>query len=330
MREFKWGLLAPGNIANKFAQGLAVIPGAVSWAVGSRDLARAREFAGKYGFHKAYGSYEELAGDKDVDAIYISTPHPFHEEAVLLCLSHGKPVLCEKPFAANRAQGERMVALAREKNLFLMEAMWTRFLPSTRKAMALIEEGAIGKVRHVSADFGFRTEVRPSGRLFDPALAGGSLLDVGVYNLAFCSMVFGRQPDRLQSHLTLGETGVDEVATALLNYRGGGSAFVMSAIRVNTAHEAVIYGEEGSIRLPAYWHGQTVLLDNRDGHQEFQLPFEASGFQFQAMEVMACLEKGLSESPLMPLDETLAIAGTMDRIRFDNQLRYPFEEEGTV
>ena len=166
MREFKWGILAPGNIANKFAQGLAVIPGAVSWAVGSRDLARAREFAGKYGFHKAYGSYEELAGDKDVDAIYISTPHPFHEEAVLLCLSHGKPVLCEKPFAANRAQGERMVALAREKNLFLMEAMWTRFLPAIQKLKQLVADHAVGQAKMLESDFGFRSQRDPRGRLF--------------------------------------------------------------------------------------------------------------------------------------------------------------------
>ena len=329
MKKFKWGILAPGYIANRFAQGLAVIPDAIPWAVGSRDLGRAQAFAEKYGFHKAYGSYEELAADSEVDAIYVATPHPFHEQAVLLCLNHGKPVICEKPFAANLVQAQKMVNLAREKGLFLMEAMWTRFLPAVKKAMALIEEGAIGTVRHLSADFGFRTDVRPEGRLFDPAMAGGSLLDVGVYNLAFCSLVFGSQPDRLQSHLVLGETGVDEVATALLNYRGGRSAFVMSAIRVNTAQEAVIYGESGSIRMKEYWHAQELQLHNQDGQQTFHLPFEASGFQFQAMEVMDCVRKGLLESPRMPLDETLALARTMDRIRFDNQLRYPFEGEDT-
>lgn len=327
MKTFKWGILAPGNIANNFAKGLAVIPDAVPWAVGSRDLGRARVFAEKYGFQKAYGSYDELAHDKDVDAIYVATPHPFHEEAVLTCLRQGKPVLCEKPFAANAAQAARMIAEARKQGVFLMEAMWTRFLPAVRKMMALVADGAIGRVRHITADFGFRADVNPASRLFDPALAGGSLLDVGVYNLSFCSMVYGKQPDRVQSHMVIGSTGVDEATTVQLSYRDGSSASLFTSVRLNTLHEAVLYGDAGHIRMPIYWRGDTVILNNGDGQQAFNLPFKASGFQFETMEVMACLEKGLTESPLMPLDETLSVAKTMDAIRFDNHLRYPFEEE---
>lgn len=327
MSGFKWGVLAPGKIANRFVQGLAQVEGAQPWAVGSRDLGRAQAFADQYGFERAYGSYEELAQDKDVDAIYVATPHPMHEQAVLTCLEQGKAVLCEKPFAVNHRQAQRMIARAREKNVFLMEAMWTRFLPAVRKAMSLVEGGAIGKVRHVAADFGFRAEADPDSRLFSPELAGGSLLDVGIYNLAFCSMVYGRQPDQVQSHLQIGSTGVDEKAAALLQYDGGGTAFVLSAIRLNTAQEAIIYGEKGYIRLPQYWHATSVILHNQDGEQTFHLPFEASGFQYEITEVMDCMRRGLKESPIMPLDETLALAGTMDRIRRDNQLRYPFEEE---
>jgi len=161
-------------------------------------------------------------------------------------------------------------------------------------------------------------------------MAGGSLLDVGVYNLSLCSMVFGTRPDRVQSHMYTGAAGVDETAAALLGYGEGRSAHVISSIRLNTAHEAAIYGEQGYIKLPSYWCGDTVLLSGKDGLREIKLPFEATGFQFEAMEVMACLEKGLAESPVMPLDETLAIVETMDKIRLDNHLRYPFEEENGV
>ena len=325
MKDYKWGILAPGTIANKFAQGLAAAPNAVSYAVGSRDLSRAQTFADKYGFKKAYGSYEELAKDPEVDIIYVATPHPQHEEAVLTCLSNGKAVVCEKPFAVNAAQASNMIECARKNKVFIMEAMWTRFLPNICKVRELIADGAIGKVRHINADFCFRAGVDPNSRLFAPASAGGSLLDVGVYNVSFCSMIFGKQPSNVQSYLNIGSTGVDESASVLLNYDEGETALLVSAIRLNTPHEAVIYGEEGSIKLSPYWCGDTILLNNKDGTQEIQLPFENGGFQFEAMEAMSCLDKGLLESPIMPLDETLAIMKTLDKIRYDNNLRYPFE-----
>lgn len=327
MKRVKWAILGPGRIAVQFARGLQLLPEAQRYAVGSRDAGRAEAFAREYGFEKAYGSYEELVADEAVEAVYVATPHPMHVEAVLLCLEHGKHVICEKPFAVNAAEAARMIEAARSRKLFLMEAMWTRFLPGVRKAVALIREGAIGQPRHVAVDFGFRAEVDPQSRLFAPALAGGSLLDVGVYCLSFLSLVFGQQPERIQSHLSIGATGVDEAATALLNYGGGRSAFMLSAVRVNTAQEAIIYGDAGSIRLPEFWHAQHLLLKNADGEQPFHLPFEGFGFQFQIQEVMDCLSRGETESAIMPLSETLAILQTMDSIRFQNKLRYPFEEQ---
>ena len=318
--------MGPGNIAKSFAKGLATIPGAaVRYAVGSRDLGRARAFADAFGFEKAYGSYAELAADPDVDIIYVATPHPQHEEAVILCLNAKKAVICEKPFAPNARQAARMIDCARENGVFLMEAMWTRFLPTIVKTRELIAGGAIGKVLHFNAEFAFRAEVNPEGRLFAPAAAGGSLLDVGVYNMSFCSMIFQKRPDRIQSHLSIGSTGVDEAASVIVNYAGGQSASLYSAIRTNTSHDASIYGEDGYIKLPGYWHGDTVILKNNDGIQEFKLPFEASGFQYEAEEVMACLDSGLLESAIMPLDETLSVLQSLDKIRFDNNLRYPFE-----
>jgi len=330
LRKYKWGILGPGSIAKRMSGGLAVLPGAVKYAVGSRDIGRAKAFAGEFGYEKAYGSYAELVSDPDVDVIYVSTPHPQHEEAAVLCLEAGKAVICEKPFAANAGQAERMIACARKNGVFLMEAMWTRYLPAICKLRELIAGGAIGRVLHVYADFGFRAGVNPEGRLFAPAAAGGSLLDIGTYNVSFCSMIYGKQPDRIQSHMAIGSTGVDESATVIFNYAGGQSASLYSAIRVTTAQDAMVFGEDGFIKLPGYWHGDTIILNNKDGAQEFKLPFEATGFQFEAAEVMACLDKGLLESPVMPLDETLSVIRTLDKIRFDNNLRYPFECGGSL
>jgi len=326
MRQYKWGILAPGAIANKFTAGLAAIPEAVLYAVASRDLGRAQAFAGKYGYQKAYGSYLELAKDPNVDIVYVATPHPQHEEAVVMCLSHGKAVICEKPIAVNAAQTQRMINCARNNGVFLMEAMWTRFLPSIVKVRELLAQGAIGKVRLVTADFGFRAEVNPQGRLFALPSAGGSLMDVGVYNLSFASMVYGMQPESVKSHLRMGSTGVDEEASLLLSYPKGQSALLFSAIRLNTPQDAMIFGESGRIELPAYWRGNIVRLHAPEGVQEFDLPYQASGMECQALEVMRCLDAGLSESPVMPLDESLAVIRTADGIRREHGLKYPCDE----
>ena len=323
MRQYKWGILAPGTIAHKFTDGLAVIPGAIRYAVASRDTGRAKAFAEKYGYEKAYGSYRELADDPSVDIVYVATPHPWHEEAAMLCMNKGKAVICEKPIAVNAQQAERMIECARKNKVFLMEAMWTRFLPSLCKVRELIAEGAIGNVRLVCADFGFRTSINPEGRLFAPAYAGGALLDVGIYNLSLCSMIYGKQPDHVQSHMVIGSTGVDEETSLLLGYKDGQSAMLFSAIRLSSPQEAKIIGESGRIELPDYWHGKSVKLYNSDGVKEFDLPYEASGYQFEAIEVMRCLDEGVKESPIMPLDESLALIRTMDRIRNDNKLAFP-------
>jgi predicted dehydrogenase len=310
--------------------GLGELPNAVAYAAGSRDLAKAENFAKKYGMKKAYGSYDELAADPEIDIIYIATTHPQHEEAAIKCLNAKKAVICEKPFSANAAQAARMIECARANKVFLMEAMWTRFLPHIQKTRELISEGAIGAVRHISADFGFRAGVDPKGRLFSPETAGGSLLDVGVYNISFCSMIYGEAPESINSKMTVGSTGVDEVVSALLGYKGGKSAFSLSAIRLNTPQEAAIYGEEGSIKLTPYWCGDTIALNNKDGFKEIKLPFGGGGFQYEAQEVMNCLDKNLLESPVMPLDETLAVMKSLDKIRYDNNLRYPFESDADI
>ena len=327
MGNYRWGIIAPGKIANKFVEGLAVIPGAVLYAAGSRDTGRAKEFAEKYGFQKAYGSYEELANDPMIDIVYIAARNPQHAEAAILCMRKGKAVICEKPIAVNAAQTNRMIQCAKENNVFLMEAMWTRFLPAVCRARELIKDGVIGNVRLVCADFGFRTDLNPESRLMSPAHAGGSLLDVGVYNLSFACMIFGTEPDRVQSGMKIGSTGVDEETSVLLSYKDGKSAMLFSAIRLATAQEAKIIGENGRIELPDYWHGKTLRLFSSGGMREFDLPFDASGYQFEAMEVMRCLDEGFKESPVMPLNESLSVMKTADLIRNQHNLRYSFDEE---
>ena len=325
MAKYKWGILAPGTIAKKFAQGLSVIPDAIPYAVGSRDIQRAKDFASEFKFEKSYGSYEELSNDPDIDIIYVAVPHTLHKDAALMCLKKGKAVLCEKPMGINAAQIAEMTKCARENNVFLMEAAWNRFLPVTVKLRELLKSGAIGDVRLVYADFGFRANVDPEARLFAPALGGGSLLDVGVYNLSLCSMIFGKQPAAIHSHMNIGSTAVDEECAVMLQYEQGQSAFLFSALRLNTPWIAKIIGEDGRIEIPSYWNGRSLKLYKGRDVEEFDLNYETTGYQYEAIEVMRCLDLELKESPVMPLEESLKIMQTADLIRKENNLSYPME-----
>jgi dihydrodiol dehydrogenase / D-xylose 1-dehydrogenase (NADP) len=321
--EFAWGILGPGRIATRFATDLQELPGAKLAAVGSRSADRAAAFAQEFGAQRAYGSYEELAADPEVDAIYVATPHPFHKDHTLLCLRHGKAVLCEKPMAINEAQVQEMVACARENQVFLMEATWTRFLPVIRHVREWLRENKIGDVCMLFADFGFRTRWDPQGRLLNPDLAGGALLDVGVYTVAFASMVFGASPVEVKASAHIGETGVDEQSALLLRYDGGALALLSCAVRTNTPQEAHIIGTEGSIHIPAFWHATAATLDVA-GQEPVQVSGPA-GYHYEAAEVMSCLHDGRLESPQMPLDESIAIARTLTRARALISLTYPME-----
>jgi predicted dehydrogenase len=245
----------------------------------------------------------------------------------MLCLRAGKAVLCEKPFAINAREAAEMIATARERKLFLMEAMWTRFLPSMARLRELLADNVIGEVRMLHADFGFRTNVNPQSRLFDPSLGGGGLMDVGVYCVSLASQLFGK-PDRVAGLAEIGTTGVDEQGAMLLGYPGGQLAMLSTAIRTSTPHEATIMGTEGMIRLaPAWWKG-TDLTVTRNGQppEALNLPFEGNGYNYEAAEAGRCLRAGKLESDVMPLDETLAIMQTLDQIRAPWGVRYPSDE----
>ena len=320
-----WGILAPGSIAHQFADGLKAVPGAKLLAVGSRTQAKADAFADKYGAPKRHASYEALAADPDVHVIYVATPHPGHKDAALLCLNHGKAVLCEKPFTVNAREAEEVVALARAKDLFVMEAMWSRFFPAMAHVRKLIADGAIGEVRMLQADFGFRAGVDPNSRLFNPAQAGGGLLDVGIYTLSLASMLFGT-PTQVSGVAQLGETGVDEQAAMSLLYSGGRIASLTTGVRINTPHEAQILGTDGSIKLHAPWWKLAKITVNAGGKtEELDLPYEGPGMNFEAQEVGDCLRAGKTESAVMPLDETLSLMRTMDELRRQWGLKYPME-----
>jgi dihydrodiol dehydrogenase / D-xylose 1-dehydrogenase (NADP) len=325
-RIIKWGILGTGGIASAFARDLNFARNTEKTAVGSRTKESAEKFAEEHGVSRAYGSYEELVHDPAVDAIYVATPHPFHKENVLACLRAGKAVLCEKPFTINSGELEEIIQFARDQKLFLMEAMWTKFLPPIVKAREWIDSGKIGEVLLVKAEFGFRASWDPDGRLFNPALGGGALLDVGIYPVTFASMIFGTNPEKILSTAHIGETGVDEQFSIIMSYPSGKTAALNGSFRVGLTDEAYIHGTEGSIRIPAFFRARSATLYKEGVEAEtFHDDRKSAGYAFEIEEVGRCLNQGLLESPVVPLDESLKIMKLMDEIRGQWGLKYPFE-----
>ncbi|WP_340006894.1 Gfo/Idh/MocA family oxidoreductase [Paenibacillus sp. FSL K6-0276] len=325
--KVKWGILSTGWIAHQFVTDLVHASNGVAYAVGSRSQESADKFARDHGVPHAYATYEELVNDPNVDAVYIGTPHPFHKENALLALRAGKAVLCEKPFTINSGELEEIVSYAREHKLFLMEAMWSRYIPAIVKVREWIEEGRIGDVRLVKADLGFRTDWNPEGRLLNPKLGGGALLDVGIYPVSFASMVFGPHPEAISSTVHIGETGVDEHFSMLLSYGDGKTASLNGGIRLNMLEEAHVFGTEGRIIVEGTLvNPKSVSLYIGDEKVETFVDDRASiGYCFEAEEVGCCLQAGLTESSVMSLDESLAILNLLDQIRAQWGLKYPGE-----
>ncbi len=322
----RWGILGTGKIARQFAAGLQHLPDARLLAIGSRTAAAAHAFGEQFAVPHRHASYDALVQDADVDVIYVATPHGCHGENTLLALAAGKPVLCEKPFTINAREAEQVIALARGKKLFLMEAMWTRCFPLMEKLRALVAMRAIGEIRMLTADFGFRAEYHEEARLFDLAAGGGALLDVGVYPVSLASMIFG-PPTQMVSQAQLGRTGVDEEVAIILTHAHGELALLSAAIRLESPQEAILLGTTGRIRLHAPWWRPVALTLTREGvnDERITFPLTGNGYQYEAAEVMNCLRAGQLESHLMPLDETLAIMKTLDALRAQWGLKYPIE-----
>lgn len=324
--KFRWGILGAGGIARKFVTGVKALADHEVVAVGSRQQATADKFADEFGIPHRHASYEALAADPEVDAIYVATPHAMHKENTLTALRGGKHALVEKPFTINAVETKEIIAEAQSCKLFLMEAMWTRYIPLMVEVRRLIKEGAIGQVRMVSSDFGYRSSYRPESRTFDPTLGGGALLDVGVYPISLASMLLGT-PDRISSMAELGKTGVDEQSAFILGYPSGQLAVLYTAVRTSTPQDAVIMGENGMIRVhPPFWIPKKMTLTIAGkAPQELEIPYEANGYNYEAAEVANCVRAGKLESDVMPLAESLSIMQTMDAIRAQWGMKYPME-----
>ena len=321
-----WGILGPGRIAHRFAAGLRDAAGARLVAVGSRDASRAEAFAAQYGAAQAHGSYAALAADPAVDAIYVATPHPQHAPACRICLDAGKHVLCEKPLAVNAAEARAVAACARDRGVLLMEGMWTRFLPATAALRSLLQAGEIGTPAFLQSDLAFAATVDPASRLFAPELAGGALLDIGVYCVALASMVLGT-PDAVTASAHLGATGVDERTAVALRYPSGAVAGLLCGITVSSPQVATIVGSEGQVTVASpFWCSEQLTVYRSDAApEERRYPLQGNGFNYEAEHFMELVRAGATDSPLMPLAESITISETLDAARRRIGLRYPFE-----
>ncbi|MDM4768445.1 Gfo/Idh/MocA family oxidoreductase [Pelomonas sp. SE-A7] len=333
--RFGWGLVGPGRIANRFAEALGGIAGARLHLSQARDTGKAAAFAERWG-GGVTASLDQLLSDPGVDAVYIATPHALHGDAIRACLLAGKPVLCEKPLVPSLAAAEPLLQLASERGVFLMEAMWTRFLPAYQQLAQWLAEGAIGELRGLQSSFCFPAPYSPENRCFAPELAGGALLDIGIYNLAATRFVleqaFGQcpEPDRIETLGRLAPTGVDAQIAASLVFEdlGLASQFVCSFDAVSD-NALVIQGTRGQICLPRdFWQATALELRvHGQAAERVEAPFRVNGFEYEIEEAMACIRAGRQESPRMPQAETRALLRWMDRIRAQVGVRYPFETE---
>lgn len=324
--RIRWGILGTGRMAEAFARCLKEVEDAELVAVGSRTSESAAAFAARHAARHAHADYASVADDAEVDVVYVATPHSLHRDNTLMSLRAGKAVLCEKPFAINANEAASMIEEARARGLFLMEAMWTRYVPAVVRFRELLAEGAIGEAQLMVAGGAYQPAPDPDFYLFRPELGGGVLLDAGVYLVSMASMIFG-PPSSVAAVGTLAQQGIDEQEAILLAHEAGGIATLYVSLRAQSAPDMTVLGTAGRIHLhPPIFAPRRLTLTRYDGTDEtFELPFAAEGYQFQAEEVGACLRAGRLESTLMQLDETLGIMQTMDAIRDQLGLRYPME-----
>lgn len=320
----RWALVGHGYISAQFLGALAVVDGAEAVAVTGRDPGRAAAFAAEHGLAAASTVGELLSAD--VDAVYICSPHTAHLGPALECLAAGKPVLIEKPMTPTAADTSRLIAAARETGTFAMEAVWTRFLPIYDVVTQWIADGRIGDVQAISASFGFAATPDPAHRLFAPALAGGSILDIGIYPLTFAEMILGCGPDELRAVGHVGATGVDEHVVIAARY-GETVAQMSSAIRANLDHMAVVHGSAGSIEVPWFWGASEATLVRGDERTTEHRPHDANGFEYEIRHLMDCVSSGKTESDVMSFDRSLQMARCCDDLRAQVGVRYPFERE---
>ncbi|CAN5585060.1 Gfo/Idh/MocA family oxidoreductase [soil metagenome] len=319
----RWGILGPGRIAHKFVQDLLTLPDAQLYAVASTSQQRANEFAQEYNIPHAFGTYEDLLHLPDLDVVYVATPHVKHHENVMMLLNGNVAVLGEKPFAMNGGQVREMVETARAKGVFLMEALWSRFMPGIVHALDLVQSGAIGKVVSVKADFGFKAPFSPENRLFNKGLGGGALLDIGIYPLFLSYLILGK-PVTIKASATFGTTGVDEQNAIVMTYADGQLALLDSTLLAKTDCVGLIQGETGQIKIHSRFHETEGLTLFQEGKEPTIVAFNRTthGYDYEARHVMQCLAEGRTESPQWSLDDSLNLMALLDAIRSEAGIVY--------
>jgi predicted dehydrogenase len=320
----RWGVLATGGIAARFTEDVQALGGAEVVAVASRNEASAKAFAERFSIPRAYGEWSGLFADAEVDVVYVATPHSAHHAAAAAALAAGKPVLCEKPFTMNVRETLELVSAARQRDLFLMEAMWTYCNPVVLRLLELVRDGAIGEVRSVQADFGVTGHFAPEHRMRDPALGGGALLDLGVYPVSFAQLLLG-EPDRIQADALLSPEGVDLNTGMLLGWDSGAVALLSCGMEGETGTRATVTGTSGRVELPSGFFSPDSFVLHREGASEpevITVESELHGMQHEAAEVGRCLRAGEKESPLVPLEGSLAVMRTLDALRERVGVRY--------
>jgi predicted dehydrogenase len=330
MKTIRWGILGAGRIARKFASDLRLVENAVLVAIGSRSQQSADEFNKEFPVQYCHYSYLDLVQNPEVDVIYIATPHNLHYENTLLCLQYNKAVLCEKPFAMNSRQATEMINIAKEKKIFLMEALWTKFHPHYMKMQEMIHQGLLGDIKSILVNFGFKPTPPVPARLFDPVLGGGTLMDIGIYNVFIAMSILGK-PDHIDAVMTPASTGVDEQCAVLFHYKNGALAQLFSTFSSNLATEADICGSEGRIRLTSRFYEPSSTLEfykeKTDSRQIIPVEKEPGfGYQYEARHVNDCLRDGLTESNIVSFADTILLMETLDKIRTVAGIHYLADE----
>ena len=329
-QELKWGIIGTGIIAEKMADALRIYSNSQLYAVASKTPSKARAFANKHGVENVY-SYQEIVNCREIDVIYVATTHNFHFENAKLALEHGKHVLVEKAFTVNAKEAEELVRIAQAKKLFLMEAMWVRFLPSLKMLKNKIKTNEIGEVKVCNLSFGSFTQSKYAKRLRDPELAGGVTLDMGIYPISFVCYLLGELPVDIKSMTRFSDSGVDEISHYMFRFSSGCLANICTSYNLKMKSEAIIYGSKGYVEFSQFPAGDQFTILKHDGENEIKDTIEilennsSNGFIYQVEEVTSCINEAKLESEIMPLHETVGIMKVIDKMRNEWGLNYPFE-----
>lgn len=319
------GVLGTGKIAGILSETFAGMQEAERYAVASRTLEKAKAFAETYGYEKAYGSYLDLILDEKVELIYIATPHSDHFGTMKLCITHGKPVLCEKSFTLNADQAKEIFELAKEKKVYVAEAIWTRYMPSRKMINELLQSGVIGNVRTLTANLSY--VIAQKARIIEPQLAGGALLDIGIYGLNFAFMHFGTEIERIESAVQMTETGVDGMETITIFYKNGRMAVLTHSIYERSDRKGIFHGDKGYMIIENINNPQSISIYNLNDEliKEIKVPKQINGYEYEVAESIACIQNGQTESTSMPWKDTVYVLEIMDSIRKKWGLQYPGE-----